>query len=247
MNKQTVVRILYEMMWGDGVFSNIIPNFIIYSNTKDIFLSTREYNITLEESCISGVSKNDGHISVLSYDSIGKIVQLKDPVPVSHETEPLLIVKPQELQTIRFNVPFEVEVEGKESGELFAYYNGEFIGTLQFVNGTASGTLTIPDSLADFMGGEYFIEGNEEIPVQIKERLTFLSEEYSGSLVVQMLSEDDKFPQGEAYISDTHTEIKTDSVWSNSELMRGIIPSNHIIPSDLHEQGEAIVSVWGGA
>lgn len=242
MNKQTVEQIIQELKWKNGKY-NPNPSYVIFGKRKSMYLSTTEYIIKFDNNYIRGIHRKNNNLVSIQYKSVTKIVELKQ-IYIGKDYKSLEIIEPTENQEITVGIPFDVEVHADSQSPLKIYYNGHLIGTLNFVNGVATGQITLSEEYVDSIGGEYYvIDDDTLIPANdLEGKLVFVSGDYAGNVNVKIMPYD-KFSQGEAYISDTHTEIKTDNVWSNSELMRGIIPSNHIIPSDLHEQGEAIVSV----
>jgi hypothetical protein len=77
MDKTTILKIIDEIITNAG--SNQI-HFVIYSSSKDIFLSNKEYKIEFKDDYVKATSITDGHFEFLGYDAICKVVEIPTTV-----------------------------------------------------------------------------------------------------------------------------------------------------------------------
>lgn len=175
MEKSTIQNIIKDIMWSehdkDPSKPIIFPKYVIYGKNKEIFINSLDYKIEFDDEYVKGTHRKIKQEIFLKYDSITKISELKFFEEYSTIIKTMNVVQPQQYQEIITDTPFEFEVYSESTDELKIYCGDEFLGTFEFVDGVAQGTLTISNGYG-------------------KNRLLFVSGNYMDSVIVYVFATD---------------------------------------------------------
>lgn len=173
MKKSTIQNIIKDIMWSehdkDPSKPILYPKYVIYGKNKEIFINSLDYKIEYVDEYVKGTHRKTKQEVFLKYSSIIKISELKFFEEYSTIIKTMDVVQPQQYQKIILDTPFEFEVYSESTDELKIYCGDEFLGTFEFVDGVAQGTLTISNGYG-------------------KNRLLFVSGNYMDSVIVYVFA-----------------------------------------------------------